>query len=241
MSESHASAVLSPTVFCNVQAVPAIGNTGQLAVDLLAVHLRAQQIAVLESVNVLPVAGDDALAAAPAEVSGKLCSALEVYQAQHAGGAMTLLQQRGPVATGCSAAFAKELAEWIQGAGFAEVLLVSSVDAAERRDREIQGPQLAVVSAPEQSGRGALEEALDAAGVPRWEQGSDERDAAAEPAWKTRRAGPWCATPALQLCHGTALCLGKLSPGGVHQLIGRPVRLIACRIPSAKLHILRGM
>ena len=172
-----------------VQAVPAIGNTGQLATDLLIVHLQASLVAVPESVNVLPVVGNAPVCTAIPQGCA-MCSALELYQASVAGQCVTILQQRGSVATGRQAAFAAELVEWIKAAGFADVLLLSSTDASERRDKQILGSQLAVLNAgPRVS---SLASALASAGVPAWEEEGLAMLGAA-PQWQQRRTGPWCA------------------------------------------------
>jgi hypothetical protein len=169
-----------------VQAVPAIGNTGQLAMDLLIAHLGAQHAAILETVNVLPVVGNDAVAFTRDQVSGHICNSIDLFHvASGCGTPLFLLQQRGPVATGRQAVFAHEFAEWTSAAGFQQVLLLSSVDAAMRRDREICGAQVVFLPGGE---AGGVEEALERAGVPRYEE-----EAGSLEGWRKCKCAPWCA------------------------------------------------
>ena len=196
----------SPTL----QAVPAMGNTGQLAMDLLLLHLCAQPVATIESVNVLPVAGNDALATSGAELQGSPCTSLQLFKGHVGDQSVLLLQQRGPVATGRHAAFAAELAQWAREAAFAEVLLISSADASWRTDAEIQGPQVTVLPPPQQEAPPAAA-AVRAAGVPLWPEaaahGTNELGAV-DSTWQTHRTGPWCApsAQALRMTRGCFAC-----------------------------------
>ena len=150
-------------------------------------HLAATSVATLQSVNVQPVVGNDAVACERTQLTGAMCTSLELFLAKCDGSAVYLMQQRGPVATGRHAAFCAELADWARSAGFAEVLLLSSTDASARGDGEIEGPQLALLRPPT-AADAACAQQLEAAGVPRWEDSA----AAHELDWRKRRAGPWC-------------------------------------------------
>lgn len=176
-----------------MQAVPAIGNTGQLAMDLLLLHLQANPVATLESINVLPVAGADALATSKAGEQGLLCTSLQLFRAQCGQDTVMLLQQRGPVATGRHAAFAGEFAHWVREASFAEVLLLSSADASWRTDAEIEGPQVSVLPPPGQAPPAGAS-ALRSAGVPLWPEAVHGKAASLAPGStaQTHRTGPWC-------------------------------------------------
>lgn len=127
-----------------VVGVPAVGNVGQLGIDLLILHTAATRCAIIESPDVLPVAGRgafaDQLSAGVTRTTQKdgLVTSLEVFKAEKDGVSCFFLQQRGPVATGRQRAFAKELTRWIEGCGFAQVVLLSSVDAGWRTDQQLQ-------------------------------------------------------------------------------------------------------
>lgn len=186
-----------------LQAVPAVGNTGQLAVDLLVTLQRSRSdavasscAAVLQSANVLPLVGNDAYAVAPSGVRGEMCSTLELHAAWALQEGCYLLQQRGPVVTGRQAAFAQEFAAWAARAAVGQVLIVSSLSAADRQDGDIRGPQLCCAAAAE-GPAAPLQEALETAGVPRW-----QCVAGAKPI-EERKIAPWCA-------HGAALCAASV-------------------------------
>ena len=106
-----------------VVACASHANVGQLAADLLACTLKLPRAAVLLSPHVLPCCGNDALECAP---RGALCTSLEA----HAGAGLAVLQQRAPTLPGAQRAFAAELADWAQKAGFAKVLLLAGLDPA---------------------------------------------------------------------------------------------------------------
>jgi hypothetical protein len=86
-----------------VQAVPAVGNVGQLSIDLLIFHTDARRCAILDSPDVLPVAGrgayEDQQPAGTQSRDGVVTS-LEIFRAEKQGKTCFFLQQRGPVVTG---------------------------------------------------------------------------------------------------------------------------------------------
>lgn len=85
-----------------------MGNVGQLGIDLLILHTAATRCAIIESPDVLPVAGRgafaDQLSAGVTRTTQKdgLVTSLEVFKAEKDGVSCFFLQQRGPVATGRS-------------------------------------------------------------------------------------------------------------------------------------------
>lgn len=81
-----------------VQAVPAVGNVGQLGVDIQILHTAAKRCAILNSADVLPVAGRGAFGS-QGQITG-LVTSLEVFRAEKEGVRCFFLQQRGPVVTG---------------------------------------------------------------------------------------------------------------------------------------------
>lgn len=133
-----------------LQSVPAVGNVGQLAADLFISQSGAQRCAILESPDVLPIAGHGAYAPAqsdsPEAMESTLVTALEVYCTKTDSGWCYILQQRGPVSTGRQVAFSDSLVKWIVSSGFSSVLLLSSVDAGFRMDRQIQGSPVCAVT-----------------------------------------------------------------------------------------------
>ena len=101
-----------------VQPGEAVGNVGQLAVDLLIVRHSLTRIGYLETPLVQPCAGLNAY-----DDSGKVHLAMELYA--EAGTGEVMLQQRAPVLRGCQAQFAAQLADWLQTSGFTQARLTS--------------------------------------------------------------------------------------------------------------------
>jgi PAC2 family len=122
-----------------------IGSVPQLAFDLL-VHdpeLALQRIAHVGASRLcLPFVGPvDYLDAPSSSSSSKprgLCTAIELYR--NASHKVTLLHQRSPVIKSQKSTFVQELLAWIEEQGFKEVLLVGSMDAGMRIDREMETP-----------------------------------------------------------------------------------------------------
>jgi len=135
-----------------VQSVPAVGNVGQLAADLLISNSAAHKCAILESSDVLPIFGHGAYSDCGEDghridsSHASIVTSLEVYRAKAEKGWCYILQQRGPVATGRQIAFSQSLAEWIFKSGFSSALLLSSVDSGFRRDKQLQGAPVCSVS-----------------------------------------------------------------------------------------------
>lgn len=125
---------------------------GQLAVDLLISQSGAVRCAILESPDVLPIAGHCVFAGSQQDshsasrLEATVVTSLELYCSKTDSGCCYMLQQRGPVATGRQVAFSESLAGWIVSSGFSSVLLLGSVDAGFRNDRQLQGPPICAVS-----------------------------------------------------------------------------------------------
>jgi proteasome assembly chaperone 2 len=169
----------------SVQAVPAAGNTGQLATDLLVGHYRCRLVGVLESDNVLPIVGNDPYVLSHKDAQGVMSSSIEMFvcDSAHQEKNCFLIQQRGPVAIGRQAAFAVEMAAFIKRHGFSHVLLVSSLNASERDDCDIQGPQLCVCGSSDTPSY--LQTRLQASGIPLWQNISDGHPV------NNRKCSPW--------------------------------------------------
>ena len=132
-----------------MQCSPAIGNVGQLAMDLLIENTCSTPVAVIESANVLPVVGNDAYSSTSSTDSrgetGTLSTSLELFgvpSSASASPACFLLQQRGPVVTGRQQAFSEEFMEWAKLQQFKRIVVISSLDASMRRESQIDGLQV---------------------------------------------------------------------------------------------------
>ncbi|KAI9222700.1 PAC2 family-domain-containing protein [Blastocladiella britannica] len=109
------------------------GNVPQLAADLLVSSLAEPgapsmvRLGELFSPYVLSVCGPDAFG-----VSGRACMPIEVYYSAHRH--LAIVQMRAPVIAGYGSAFAESFYALAAATGVAQVLLLSSADAAYRTD-----------------------------------------------------------------------------------------------------------
>jgi len=108
--------------------VPAIchGNVGQLAVDLLLTNREHTRQGVLEDDTMLPCVGNDAVGL---QASGRLSSAMELFRI---GNDVSCLQVRGEVVPGCQREHAHRVAQWVQGRGVRQVVVLASVTSREQ-------------------------------------------------------------------------------------------------------------
>ncbi|KAL3160802.1 hypothetical protein ABBQ38_009213 [Trebouxia sp. C0009 RCD-2024] len=119
-------------------------NVGQLTIDLIIATLKLPCVGQLESTSVLPSAGFDAFDHQPGQV------ALSLQLFAHLGQQpkpLYILQQRAPAAKGCQLQFAQDLAQWVSGAEFGEVILAASLDATLKQDRQISTQSINFISA----------------------------------------------------------------------------------------------
>ncbi|KAI3628078.1 hypothetical protein CBS14141_002079 [Malassezia furfur] len=120
-----------------VLPVISVGSVPQLAVDLLihAPELQCARVATLDGAECVPFVAPSEDGSATAAVY----TALDVYQAPGSG--LVIVQQRSPVLKSHKTHFAQRLKAWIEEAGFAEVLIIASMDAAFRTDAEMHTAQ----------------------------------------------------------------------------------------------------
>ncbi|SHO75885.1 Similar to S.cerevisiae protein ADD66 (Protein involved in 20S proteasome assembly) [Malassezia sympodialis ATCC 42132] len=117
--------------------VISVGSVPQLAVDLLlhAPSLECHRVAYLDASECVPFVSPSE----PGENPGSVYTALDVFQTKLG---ITIIQQRSPVIRACQTEFVLKFNEWIEQAGFSQVLLVASLDAAMRVDDEFLTPFL---------------------------------------------------------------------------------------------------
>ena len=153
--------ILNPFSKTQKQPAVSIGNVGQLAADLLIATLGLEPCGTMLSPTALPAAG---LGATGGSGSGgsdggddeegreRLSTELELFcppasssSSSSSSSGWVLLQQRAPDAPGASRAAARALGAWAQKSGISKILVLASVDAADRRDA-------ALSSSPSSSG-----------------------------------------------------------------------------------------
>ena len=128
------------------QPAVSIGNVGQLAADLLIATLGLEPCGTMLSPTALPVVGLGATGGSGSVGDGdddeggreRLSTELELFSPPSSSSGSSsewvLLQQRSPDAPGSSRAAAKALGGWAKASGIEKILILASVDAADRRD-----------------------------------------------------------------------------------------------------------
>ena len=132
------------------QPAVSIGNVGQLAADLLIATLGLEPCGTMLSPTALPAAGLGATGGSGGNGGDdddeggreRLSTELELFSPPPPSSSSScssasdwvLLQQRSPDAQGSSRAAARALGAWAKAAGIAKILVLASVDAADRRD-----------------------------------------------------------------------------------------------------------
>ena len=114
-----------------------IGSVPQLALDLLihAPTLACRRVGYLDGSQCVPFISPPE----PSLPAHEVFTALDVYESSKG---LPLVQQRSPVIKASRALFTRRLMHWIQEAGFSDVLIISSMDAAMRVDTEFSTPIL---------------------------------------------------------------------------------------------------
>ena len=140
-----------------------VGNIGQLAVDALITSYSAVKLGYLRTSSLLlPVVANDAAAAAPADVSGRLSLPVEVFYAPQQR--LLLIQQRAPAVTGLNGAYASVLrAAVCEELQVRDVVLLTSASAHRRDDAQIQHDHDTLTLAEGQEGAMQSQQTADAA------------------------------------------------------------------------------
>ncbi|XP_077447032.1 proteasome assembly chaperone 2 [Stigmatopora argus] len=123
----------------------AVGNVGQLAVDLLISTLQLPRVGYLHSDCLIPMAGNNPYATGK-EDTDELHTAAEVFWAPELK--MAVLQIRAPVVKSKSKRFRQLLLSWIKSSGFCRTLVLSSTHAYHRDDQQLLGPPLRYLATP---------------------------------------------------------------------------------------------
>ncbi|TPX60000.1 hypothetical protein PhCBS80983_g02057 [Powellomyces hirtus] len=124
----------------------ALGNLGQLAVDVLISSLSLRRVGFVSSDLVLPVCGTEVYGTE--ETPNTLHTSFEVYASlPDASPQLVVVQLRAPVISRKGLLFSSQFQEWVEHHKFSDVILVTGVDAGRRNDREIIS-QLGVLESP---------------------------------------------------------------------------------------------
>lgn len=138
----------SPTRFKDFTLVlpaVAVGNVGQLAVDLIVSTLNMSRVGYLHTDCLIPMTGNNPYANCKEEAE-ELHTAAEVYAA--ADLKLAVLQIRAPIIQTKSKQFSQLLVSWIKDSGFSRTVVLSSSHAYQRDDQQLQGTPLRYLLTP---------------------------------------------------------------------------------------------
>ncbi|XP_037119331.1 proteasome assembly chaperone 2 [Syngnathus acus] len=123
----------------------AVGNVGQLAVDLLISTLNLTRVGFLHTDCLIPMAGNNPYATGKDDAD-ELHTAAEVFAAPELK--LAVLQIRAPIVKRKSRCFRQLLLSWIKASGFSRTVVLSSSHAYQRDDQQLQGTPLRYLVTP---------------------------------------------------------------------------------------------
>ncbi|XP_028255069.1 proteasome assembly chaperone 2 [Parambassis ranga] len=128
-----------------VMPAVAVGNVGQLAVDLIVSTLNMSRVGFLHTDCLIPMAGNNPYATCK-EDAEELHTAGEVYTTAELK--LAVLQIRAPILQTKSKKFRQLLVSWIKTSGFSRTVVLSSSHAYQRDDQQLQGTPLRYLITP---------------------------------------------------------------------------------------------
>uniref|UniRef100_A0A3Q3XCV4 Proteasome assembly chaperone 2 n=1 Tax=Mola mola TaxID=94237 RepID=A0A3Q3XCV4_MOLML len=120
--------------FTLVMPAVAVGNVGQLAVDLLVSTLNMSRVGYMHTDCLIPMAGNNPYATCK-EDAEELHTPAEVYTAAELN--LAVLQIRAPIVQTKSKKFRQLLMSWIKSSGFSRTIVLSSSHAYQRDDQQL--------------------------------------------------------------------------------------------------------
>ncbi|XP_070840941.1 proteasome assembly chaperone 2 [Chaetodon trifascialis] len=131
--------------FTLVMPAVAVGNVGQLAVDLLVSTLNMSRVGFIHTDCLIPMAGNNPYTTCK-EDAEELHAPAEVYTAAELK--LAVLQIRAPIIQKNSKKFRQLLVSWIKASGFSRAVVLSSSHAYQRDDQQLQGTPLRYLATP---------------------------------------------------------------------------------------------
>ncbi|XP_037548770.1 proteasome assembly chaperone 2 [Nematolebias whitei] len=131
--------------FTLVMPAVAVGNVGQLAVDLIVSTLNMSRVGYVHTDCLIPMAGNNPYVSCK-EDAEELHTPAEVYAAAELK--LAVLQIRAPVVQTKSKKFCQLLVSWIKASGFSRTVVLSSSHAYQRDDQQLQGTPLRYLATP---------------------------------------------------------------------------------------------
>nr|XP_046273816.1 proteasome assembly chaperone 2 [Scatophagus argus]XP_046273818.1 proteasome assembly chaperone 2 [Scatophagus argus] len=131
--------------FTLVMPAVAVGNVGQLAVDLVVSTLNMSRVGFIHTDCLIPMAGNNPYTTCK-EDAEELHTPAEVYTATELK--LAVLQIRAPIIQKKSKKFRQLLVSWIKTSGFSRTVVLSSSHAYQRDDQQLQGTPLRYLVTP---------------------------------------------------------------------------------------------
>ncbi|KAM9385338.1 proteasome assembly chaperone 2 [Pholidichthys leucotaenia] len=131
--------------FTLIMPAVAVGNVGQLSVDLIVSTLNMRRVGYIHTDCLIPMAGNNPYTTCK-EDAKELHTPAEVYATP--GLKLAVLQIRAPVIQTKSKKFRQLLISWIKASGFSRTVVLSSSYAYQRDDQQLQGTSLRYLVTP---------------------------------------------------------------------------------------------
>ncbi|CAJ1083429.1 proteasome assembly chaperone 2 [Xyrichtys novacula] len=131
--------------FTLVMPAVAVGNVGQLAVDLMVSTLSMKRVGHIHTDCLIPMAGNNPYATCSEDME-ELHTPAEVYTA--ADLKLAVLQIRAPIVQTKSKKFRELVVSWIKSSGFSRAVVLSSCHAYQRDDQQLKGTPLRYLVTP---------------------------------------------------------------------------------------------
>lgn len=143
--------------FTLIMPVVAVGNVGQLAVDLIISTFNMNRVGHIHTDCLIPMAGSNPYSTGRGDADG-VHTAAEVYMSREMK--LAVLQIRSPIIQKRTKKFRQVLVSWIKASGFSRTIVLSSSHAYQRDDRQLQGSPLRYLITPSmlKLSEGALKE-----------------------------------------------------------------------------------
>ncbi|XP_034016190.1 proteasome assembly chaperone 2 [Thalassophryne amazonica] len=131
--------------FTLVMPAVAVGNVGQLAVDLIVSTLNMSRVGYMHTDCLVPMVGNNPYTTCK-EDADELHTSAEVYTAAETK--LAVLQIRSPIIQNKAKTFRQLLVSWIKTSGFSRTIVLSSSHAYQRDDQQLQGTPLRYLITP---------------------------------------------------------------------------------------------
>ncbi|XP_029022827.1 proteasome assembly chaperone 2 [Betta splendens] len=131
--------------FTLVMPAVAVGNVGQLAVDLIVSTLHMSTVGHIHTDCLIPMAGNNPYPTCKGDAE-EMHTPAEVYTAPELK--LAVLQIRAPIIQNKSKRFRQLIVSWIKASGFSRTVVLSSSHAYQRDDKQLQGAPLRYLLTP---------------------------------------------------------------------------------------------